>query len=759
MADNDTNNPLSGFLGPMYQTTDTSQKLGDVREGFLKDSGPSTNDAKDQADLTYDEIVVTSGTSQEEIALAAALSRLVPVIKAKRDRSKRARMAVTEPKWLMAYYAWRGEYSPQEKKAIAEAQARNPYNSQIFIKITKTKVMAAFGQLLDIVLANNKIPLEIKSTPEPEGVADEVYIGPPQMEQALGSAIGHPGDGREVEPGENSKTLLGGLYDKYKSFVAGKAVAEGPSPDPKQYIQISPAEEAAANMQKMIVDQLEQGDFQEELRKSMFECVLYGTGFMKGPVTYTQTIHNWDDDGNYTPIKNDIPRAKFVSCWNLYPDPDVQNIDQCEYIIERHLLHRHEFRALRDQPGFYKPAIDRVLRRQPKYMREYWEAIIMDAANYTLEEERYEVLEYWGYLDRELIADLGELIDPDDLASVIDVAHVNIWCCNDEIIRIVLNPYVPQRTPYYAVPYETHPHQIWGVGVAENMEDTQSLMNGHMRMGIDNLRLSGNVMLEVNEAQLVPGQEMTMYAGKIFRKQGGAPGQSIYPISVNNTTQQHLMMYDKARQLADEATGMPSYAQGQAGVTSQPRTAAGTSMLMGQASINIKTVVRNFDHYLLRPIGEAFFHWNMQFNKDHPEIKGDLKVISNGTSALMQKEVQSQRLLSFLQLTSNQLVAPFVNVIYLVKQIAESLDLEPDKAVNNPQDAAMMADIMGRLSSQAQGPQQGQSEQPASGGINPSDTSGAGGGNIGVGAPPQAGQKGFSANGGSSNDTGSSPSQ
>ena len=753
MSSNDTfdgKNPLSGLLGATYTSSDTSSRLNtqtDIRQ--VKDKEDASADTSEQDDLTYDEMANSSGTSTEDLELAVKLSRLVPIVKAKRDRSKRARMAITEPKWVKAYYAWRGEYNPAEKKLIAEAQARNPYNSQVFIKVTKTKVMSAYAQLLDIILANNKIPIEIKSSAEPEGIAETVFVGPPSLQQALGDAYGFPGDGKTIQPGETAQSLLGGIYNSVKSFVSGKAVVPGANPDPKQFIQLSPAEECARNMQKMVIDQMEQGDFQEELRKTMFESTLYGTGFMKGPVTYTQTIHHWDKDGNYAPKKNDIPKCKFVSCWNLYPDPDCATIENCEYIIERHLLHRHEFRALRDQAGFYKPAIDRVLRRQPKYQREYWEPIIMDAANYTLEEERYEVLEYWGYLDRELVSDLGDLLDQDDLASVVDMAHVNIWVCNDEVIRIVLNPYVPQRLPYYAVPYETHPHQIWGIGIAENMEDTQSGMNGHLRMSVDNLKLSGNVLLEVNEAQLVPGQEMTLYPGKIFRKQGGAPGQSIYPISINNTTQQHLMMYDKFRQLADESTGMPSYAQGQSGVTSQPKTASGTQMLMGQASMNIKTVVRNFDHYLLRPVGEAFFHWNMQFNDEHPEVKGDLKVVSNGTSALVQKEVQSQKLLSFLQLTGNQLVAPFVNVIYLIKEIATAMDLDPDKAVNDPQSAAMMADIMGRLGQQTGGgggspESQGTPNAPSpTGGTQPNATA------------PAPGQQGFSANNqGSSNDSG-----
>ena len=61
--------------------------------------------------------------------------------------------------------------------------------------------------------------------------------------------------------------------------------------------------------------------------------------------------------------------------------------------------------------------------------------------------------------------------------------------CNGKVLRCVLNPFTPTRLPYFAYRYETNPYQIWGVGVAENMEDAQLLMNGHVRMAIDNLAL------------------------------------------------------------------------------------------------------------------------------------------------------------------------------------------------------------------------------------------------------------------------------
>ena len=131
------------------------------------------------------------------------------------------------------------------------------------------------------------------------------------------------------------------------------------------------------------------------------------------------------------------------------------------------------------------------------------------------------------------------------------------------------------------------------------------LMNGFMRMAVDNAALSSNLLIEVDETNLVPGQDLSVYPGKIFRRQAGAPGQAIFGTKFPNVTQECLQMFDKARQLADESTGMPSYAHGMTGVMSVGRTASGMSMLMGAAAQNIKAVVRNIDDYLLAPLGKS----------------------------------------------------------------------------------------------------------------------------------------------------------
>ena len=156
-----------------------------------------------------------------------------------------------------------------------------------------------------------------------------------------------------------------------------------------------------------------------------------------------------------------------------------------------------------------------------------------------------------------------------------------------------------------------------------------------------------------------------------------------------------MMMFDKFRQLADEQTGIPSYSHGQTGVQSMTRTASGMSMLLGAASLNIKTVVKNLDDFLLKPLGEAYFQWNMQFFEGHMDVKGDLEIRASGTNSLMQKEVRSQRLTMFLQTAQSPAIAPFVKISKLISELAYSLDLDPDEILNDPEEAAIMAQIIG----------------------------------------------------------------
>jgi len=366
---------------------------------------------------------------------------------------------------------------------------------------------------------------------------------------------------------------------------------------------------------------------------------------------------------------------------------------------------------------------------------------------------KFEVLEYWGIMDAEYCREIG--MDLPDNVDDLDEIQVNAWVCNGLVLRAVVNPFTPARIPYHAFSYERNPYSFFGIGVAENMHDSQQIMNGHARMAIDNLALSGSLVFEVDETMLAAGQSMEIYPGKIFRRQSGMPGQSIHGLKFPNTSQENMMMFDKFRQLADEQTGIPSYSHGQTGVQSMTRTASGMSMLLGAASLNIKTVVKNLDDFLLKPLGKAYFQWNMQFFEGELDVRGDLEIKAMGTNSLMQKEVRSQRLTMFLQTAQNPAIAPFVKMSKLISELAYSLDLDPDEILNDPEEAAIAAKIIGMQNNvgqqteeqaQASGEQSGAMGGPDGTPAEPQDlgTTGTGGGNIGTGNVPQAGESGFS---------------
>ena len=660
------------------------------------------------------------------------------------DRYSKASTAreTEEQRWVKAYRNYRGLYGP-------DVQFTSTEKSQVFVKVTKTKVLAAYGQIVEVLFGNNKFPISIDPTTLPEGAAESVHFeSNDQMDEAKQQFA--PED-TKLRPGETIVDLterLASMEQKLTPVVDKLEEGEGKTPTE---ITIHPAMISAKKMEKKIHDQLEESGAKKQLRVAAFETALFGTGIMKGPFAVDKEYSNWNDEGEYSPTFKTVPQTSSVSIWNFYPDPDAANMDEAEYVVERHKMSRSQIRSLKNRPFFRANAIDTSISMGESYTKEWWEQVMEDDAQES-RSERFEVLEFWGNVDTDVLE--GHDVDiPDELKDMEQVS-VNIWTCNGQVLRLVMNPFTPSIIPYYAVPYEVNPYNMFGVGLAENMDDTQTLMNGFMRMAVDNAALSGNMLIEVDETNLTPGQDLSVYPGKVFRRQGGAPGQAIFGTKFLNVSNENMQMFDKARVLADESTGFPSFAHGQTGVQGVGRTASGISMLMSAANGSIRNVIKNVDDYLLAPIAKSFYHFNMQFDFD-PQIKGDLDVKARGTESLMANEVRSQRLMQFLQVVQNPVLAPFAKMDYIIREIAKSMDLDPDKLTNSMSDAAVQAEILKKFQEANPPPQQqpqvgpdGQPIAPQGQGAPPQvqDTAGGGGGNIGIGTAPQPGEQGFSAN-------------
>ena len=709
------------------------------------------------ADNIYEDV---EGEAGKTLALEEDQERnLIGIIKGRYAQAESAR-DTNERRWIKAYENYRGLYAKGVKFRESE-------KSRVFVKITKTKVLAAFGQLVDVIFGTGKFPIGITETKIPEGETDFAHLDTnnptPNIETSIPDDIGnridnpydvgYEGDGRTLKPGA---TFYNGMFEAPIEVQAEEAgiLSDGVSPDPKA-LELSPAQKAARRMEKLIHDQIDESNGNAEIRNALLESALIGTGIIKGPFNFNKKLHKWEnsEDGErtYSPLEVRVPRIEFVSCWDFYPDPSATNMHECEFIIHRHKMNRSQLRQLRNMPYFNEDAIRECIQMGPNYIEKDYESQIKDD---NVSEDDYqtnfEVLEYWGIMDAEYAREVG--IEISDSIDDLDEVQINAWISGDKLLRAVVNPFTPYRLPYHAFPYERNPYNFFGIGIAENMDDSQQIMNGHARMAIDNLAMSGSLVFDVDESALVGGQSMEIYPGKIFRRQAGMPGQAIHGLKFPNTSQENLMMFDKFRQLADEQTGIPSYSHGQTGVQSMTRTASGMSMLLGASSLNVKTVIKNLDDFLLKPLGESYFQWNMQFHEGNLDIEGDLEVKATGTNSLMQKEVRSQRLTMFLQTAQSPAIAPFVKISKLVSELAYSLDLDPDEILNDPEEAAIMAQIIGMQNAgqengnEAQpggqpspmGGLQGTPEQPQELGV-----TGTGGGNIGTGNVPVAGEAEF----------------
>ena len=245
----------------------------------------------------------------------------------------------------------------------------------MFIKVSKTKCLAAYGQICNVLFGANRFPISTSPTKLPEGIEESVSFDTNPQAEAIAAEMGDaPEATTDLLPGETleeQEIRLGAKLEEELAPVAGK-LQKGAGKSPTE-VTFHPAEVAAKKMEKKILDQLEESNASKELRHTVFECVLFGTGIMKGPFAVDKEYPSWDEDGDYDPHFKIMPKTSSVSVWNFYPDPDANNMDEAEYVVERHKMSKSKLLALKTRPFFRENAIDKAAERGENYIKEYWE--------------------------------------------------------------------------------------------------------------------------------------------------------------------------------------------------------------------------------------------------------------------------------------------------------------------------------------------------------------------------------------------------
>lgn len=646
--------------------------LGDRPTKETTETTETTETPMDPAQLKLD----------AEMAEKQAMGPLISRVHSQLDEAETSRLTV-ENQWIKNLQAYRGVDSSQIGKNDTKSEFRGSEEHKPYIRTTTVKTRAAYAQIMESIMQNSRFPLMIESTPVSSGAPNIAVNDPSSPESQEDFGIGYEGDGRQLAQGATSDNISWKESDPlYGNLKKGHDKSGG------QFAQLSPASRGAEKMTKMIQDQLEESNAHTELRKSVFEACLLGSGLMKGVFTEEKVIHKWSE-GKYTPDSVKYPKVRSTSLWDLYIDPNAIEFEDAEWVVERHRKTAKQMRDYIGKPGFRADAVQKAVDSGANYVNKSFEHIVREEEAIMNKGRLWEVLEYWGYVSREEAISAGLPIDG-NAAQI----QVNLWICGNEILRIETNPFLPQRIPYFMFNYESDAYNVYGTGVPETMEDSQKMMNGFARLAVDNLALAGNMVFDIDETMLVAGQDYDIHPGKVFRRQGGQAGSAVTGIKFPSTANENLQMMDTFRRQADEATGIPSVSHGQTGVSGVGRTSSGLNMILENASLNIKTVIRNLDDDLLQPLGRMLFYWNNQFNAENIPT-GDYDCIATGIRSYTKNEIKVQRLQTLLQLSQNPALAPMVKLPYLIRELVKGMDLDPEEVINDMDEAKIYAEIIG----------------------------------------------------------------
>ena len=598
-------------------------------------------------------ISAAADASEEELEELASLGS---ILKSKYTEYKDARDDI-EDDWIEDLRAFMGQYDPD---VLSKIQSKGD-RSQVYVGLTRTKVLAAYSRITDLLFQPGQKFFSIEKTP---------LSKQPLVEQELAerAALEIQQAAEQVGTAGIEELVMARLSELTEEIEAE-------------------TEQRVENMEEAILDQALENNLEGKMKDAIMEQVIFGTGAMKAGTLRIEKDHKWikgDEGFNLIYEENAMPEMEAVSIFDLYPDPHATSVDDMRDIFRRHIISRTEFNALKDYPGFNVDLINECIEMNPEgnhdeAQHEVDRRNIANVNDSNTNTEKFEVLEYWGSLNGHDLEDAGvEFGEDDDLSMEYDA---NIWMVSGKVIKAQLNPLPGGIIPYFIFPYEKNPHAFWGTGVPRMMRDSQATMNAATRIYLDNVALSSGPMVEVNTDIMASGEDPTeLYPWRVFLREGGDGNQPMVRFYQPQSNSPALVsVIELFRRFADETTALPSYTHGQT-QSSLNRTATGISILMSNANIVLKSVIKNIDDFLTKPMIRSLYDWNMTWNENE-NVKSDMRIVAKGSTALIQKEVQSQRLLQFLSLINNPLDAQMINREKLLTDIAKSLDIDPDEVI------------------------------------------------------------------------------
>ena len=429
-----------------------------------------------------------------------------------------------------------------------------------------------------------------------------------------------------------------------------------PEPELREKIRKTKAEarRKAEKAQEHIDDWLTECDYLGEVRAAFDDAAKVGSGVLKGPYPTKRKRTAWvkDPEGNLVmSITEEIkPTSSRVDFWNLFPDPSCgENIHNGSFIFERDTITSKMLNELKGVDGYIDSQIDMVIEDGPtKYIAD---AMKMPFSMKDSKDEQRTKFEIWYFH--------GQLAQDDLEAAGCECEEgakydVLVTMVNDRVIRAALNPLEPGKFPYDVIRWKRRPNSWAGVGISRQMRTPQRMVVAGARNLMDNAGLGAGPMFIVGRGIVPQNNKWEIKPRKIWIRDQESDDrpveQDMTSIVIPMLQAELTAIIQLGMKMAEDTTGMPMLLQGQQG--SAPDTVGGMQMLNNNGTAVLRRIARHFDNDLTVPHIQRYYDWLMFYGENDDE-KGDLFVKARGSSALIERDAQTQELTQIVGMTLN----------------------------------------------------------------------------------------------------------
>lgn len=584
-----------------------------------------------------------------------------------------AKLAKQAPEQAMidALRSRRGEYDERTLQRI-----RQQGGSEIYMLLFATKARQAKALLVDVLIGSGADKSwTISPTPAPNLPPDEVaaIVQAMVQEAAQAEMMGMPMTTADI---------------RQRLLDASEELTHQIEETAQIYAQ---------RAERKIEDQLVEGGWIEAINQFLDDLMVYKTAFIKGPVVRNAKQLRWGEgpDGRMQPQVTSEKKLEWerVDPLNIYPAPWCRTT-QDGFLIERQKLSRSDLLALSGIEGYSDDAIRAVLDMHGSGGLHEW--LSVDSQRDTAEgrelthasqsSDLMDALQFWGSVSGKMLREWG--MDQNEVPDEAQEYDIEAWLIGSTVIKAVLNPDPLGRRPYFSDGFSRLPGSFWHNSLFDVTRDCQDMCNSSARALANNLGISSGPQVAVNVDRLPIGESITqMFPWKVWQFSTDPMGSSAPAIDFfqpNSNAGELMAVFQRFSDLADDYSGIPKYMTGGTGGTGGAgRTASGLSMMLGNASKQIKQLVGSIDIHVVGPAIERAYEWNMQFGND-PDIKGDLQVQARGALSLVTKEMAQMRRQEFLMATGNPVDMQIIGMdgrAELLREATKGLNMNPDKVV------------------------------------------------------------------------------